>query len=112
MNTANVHAGRLERRVRLVGNETMPGVLGCCSLPWFTADCRLRDESALRVASNKRRNLTDINSTALALDRIVSHTFSCQHSIAPSFDHCLIVLDLCRHSRPTGRLLSYAAIDR
>ena len=25
MNTASVHAGRLERRVRLVGNETMPG---------------------------------------------------------------------------------------
>jgi len=33
MNTANVHAGRLERRVRLVGRETMPGVLGFCSLP-------------------------------------------------------------------------------
>ena len=25
MNTANVHAGRLERRVRRVGNGTMPG---------------------------------------------------------------------------------------
>ena len=51
MNTANVHAGRLERRVRRVGSETMSGVFGCCSLPWFTADCRLRSESALRVTN-------------------------------------------------------------
>jgi len=50
----NVHAGRLERRVRRVGRETMPGIHGFCSLPWFTADCRLRSESALRV--NKGRN--------------------------------------------------------
>jgi len=32
MNTANVHAGRLERRVRLVGNETMPGFHGFYTL--------------------------------------------------------------------------------
>ncbi|MEI7869518.1 MAG: hypothetical protein WCI11_16640 [Candidatus Methylumidiphilus sp.] len=32
MNPANVHAGRLERRVRRVGRETMPGVHGFCSL--------------------------------------------------------------------------------
>ena len=32
MNTANVRAGRLERRVRRVSKETMPGVLGFCSL--------------------------------------------------------------------------------
>ncbi len=83
MNAPNVDAGRLERRVRrmgretmpgihgfcslfpfgairgvpllrltaLVGRETMPGILGFCSLPLFTADCRLRSESALRVTS-------------------------------------------------------------
>ena len=28
MNTPNVGAGRLERRVRRVGRETMPGILG------------------------------------------------------------------------------------
>ena len=33
MNTPNVHAGRLERRVRRVGRETMPGIHGFCSLP-------------------------------------------------------------------------------
>ncbi|MCX7113375.1 MAG: hypothetical protein NTX45_25355 [Proteobacteria bacterium] len=27
MNTPNVHAGRLERRVRRVGKETMPGFM-------------------------------------------------------------------------------------
>jgi hypothetical protein len=32
MNTPNVFAGRLERRVRRVGNETMPGVHGFFSL--------------------------------------------------------------------------------
>ena len=31
MNTPNVHAGRLERRVRRVGRETRPGVHGFCS---------------------------------------------------------------------------------
>ena len=31
MNTPNVHAGRLERRVRRVGNETMPDIHGFCS---------------------------------------------------------------------------------
>ncbi|MEI7870238.1 MAG: hypothetical protein WCI11_20335 [Candidatus Methylumidiphilus sp.] len=28
----NVHAGRLERRVRRVGREIMPGFIGFCSL--------------------------------------------------------------------------------
>ena len=87
MNAPNVDAGRLERRVRrmgretmpgihgfcslfpfgairgvpllrltaLVGRETMPGILGFCSLPLFTADCRLRSESALRVTSYELR---------------------------------------------------------
>ena len=31
MNTASVHAGRLERRVRPVGRETTPGIHGFCS---------------------------------------------------------------------------------
>ena len=35
MNMPNVHAGRLERRVRRVGNETMPRLHGFCSLPLF-----------------------------------------------------------------------------
>ncbi len=33
----NVHAGRLERRVRRVGKETMPGVHGFCSFFPFGA---------------------------------------------------------------------------
>ena len=37
MNTPNVDAGRLERRVRLVSNETMPGVHGFCSFSPFGA---------------------------------------------------------------------------
>ena len=37
MNTPNVHAGRLERRVRRVGRETMPGIHGFCSLFSFGA---------------------------------------------------------------------------
>jgi len=37
MNTPNVHAGRLERRVRRVDNETMPGIHGFCSLFPFGA---------------------------------------------------------------------------
>ena len=37
MNTPNVHAGRLERRVRRVGNETMPGIHGFCSFIPFGA---------------------------------------------------------------------------
>ena len=32
---------------RLVGRETMPGVHGFCSLPLFTANCRLRSEFRL-----------------------------------------------------------------
>ena len=32
MNTPNIDAGRLERRVRRVGGKTMPGVLGFGSL--------------------------------------------------------------------------------
>jgi len=35
MNTPNVPAGRLERRVRRMGRETRPGILGFCSLPLF-----------------------------------------------------------------------------
>ena len=37
MNTPNVHAGRLERRVRPVGKETMPGIHGFCSFYPFGA---------------------------------------------------------------------------
>ena len=33
----NVHAGRLERRVRLVGNETMPTIHGFCPFYPFGA---------------------------------------------------------------------------
>jgi len=32
----NVHAGRLERRVRRVGREIMPVIHGFCSLPLFS----------------------------------------------------------------------------
>ena len=32
MNTPNVHAGRLERRVRPVGREAMPGIHGFFTL--------------------------------------------------------------------------------
>ncbi len=39
MNTPNVHAGRLERRVRMVGRETMPGIHGFCSFSPFGAIC-------------------------------------------------------------------------
>ena len=37
MNTPNVHAGWLERRVRRVGRETMPGIHGFCSFFPFGA---------------------------------------------------------------------------
>ncbi len=37
LNTANVHAGRLERRVRRVGRETMPKLHGFCSFFTFGA---------------------------------------------------------------------------
>ena len=37
MNTPNVGAGRLERRVRRVGKETMPGIHGFCSFSPFGA---------------------------------------------------------------------------
>ena len=36
MNTPNVDAGRLERRVRQVGRETMPGLFGFCFLPFIS----------------------------------------------------------------------------
>ena len=49
MNTPNVGAGRLERLVRRVGNETMPGVHGFCSLFQHTAYCRLRSEAAVQA---------------------------------------------------------------
>ena len=38
----NDHAGRLERRVRLVGSETMPGIHGFCSFFSFGAIRGLR----------------------------------------------------------------------
>jgi len=37
MNTPNIHAGRLERRVRLMGREIMPGIHGFCSFYPFGA---------------------------------------------------------------------------
>ncbi|MCX7112740.1 MAG: hypothetical protein NTX45_21975 [Proteobacteria bacterium] len=37
MNIPNVHAGRLERRVRLVGRDTMPDIHGFCSFFPFGA---------------------------------------------------------------------------
>ena len=37
MNMPNVHAGRLERRVRRVDNETKPGIRGFCSFFTFGA---------------------------------------------------------------------------
>ena len=35
MKTPNVHADRLERRVRRVGRETIPGIHGFCSFFTF-----------------------------------------------------------------------------
>ncbi|MEI7870330.1 MAG: hypothetical protein WCI11_20820 [Candidatus Methylumidiphilus sp.] len=37
MNTPNIDAGRLERRVRRVGRETMPSIYGFCSFYPFGA---------------------------------------------------------------------------
>ena len=37
MNTASVLAGRLERRVRQMGRDTVSGILGFCSLFPFGA---------------------------------------------------------------------------
>jgi hypothetical protein len=37
MNTANVHAGRLERRVRRVDRDTVPDIHGFCSFYPFGA---------------------------------------------------------------------------
>jgi len=37
MNAPNVHAGRLERRVRRVGRETMPGIHEFCPFYPFGA---------------------------------------------------------------------------
>ena len=48
MNTPNVHAGRLERRVRRVGNETMFGVHGFCS--FFTLGA-IREVPLLRLTA-------------------------------------------------------------
>ena len=39
MNTPDVDAGRLERRVRRVGGKTMPGFLEFCSFYSFGAIC-------------------------------------------------------------------------
>ena len=51
MNTANVRAGRLERRVRRVSKETMPGVLGFCSFFTFGA---IRGVPLLRLTAVQR----------------------------------------------------------
>ena len=50
MNTQNVDAGRLERRVRRVGNETMPEIYGFCSLFPFGA---VRGVPLLRLTALK-----------------------------------------------------------
>ena len=46
MNTPNVHAGRLERRVRQVDRDTVSDIHGFCSLLPFGAIC---DKPLLRL---------------------------------------------------------------
>ena len=46
----NVHAGRLERRVRRVGNETMPIIRGFCPFSSFGA---IRGVPLLRLTALK-----------------------------------------------------------
>jgi len=58
MNTPNVHAGRLERRVRRVGIETMPGIHGFCSLFPFGAICGKLLLRLTAVFKSKRQDLT------------------------------------------------------
>gem|GEM_PF-3227264 len=48
MNTATVHAGRLERRVRRVGRKTMPGFHGFCS---FYSSGAIRGVPLLRLTA-------------------------------------------------------------
>gem|GEM_PF-5634376 len=52
MNTANVGAGRLERRVRREGRETMPGVHGFCSFYPFVT---IRGKSQLSLTALSTR---------------------------------------------------------
>ena len=49
----NIHAGRLERRVRRVGRATMPGIHGFCSFYPFGA---IRGKPLLRPALNRLIN--------------------------------------------------------
>jgi len=58
MNTPNVHAGRLERRVRRVVRETMPGIHGFCSLFPFGAICGKPLLRLTAVFKSKRQDLT------------------------------------------------------
>ena len=48
MKTANVHAGRLERWVRRMGNWTLPGFRGIYS---FYSSCAIRGVSLLRLTA-------------------------------------------------------------
>ena len=57
-----VHAGRLERRVRLVSNETMPGVHEFCmnfALFFHSAQGAIRGEPLLRPALNQMNRNAD-----------------------------------------------------
>jgi len=58
MNMPNVHAGRLERRVRRVGNEIMPDFHGFCSLFPFDAICGKPLLRLTAVLKSKRQDLT------------------------------------------------------
>ncbi len=61
MNTPDVHAGRLERRVRRVGNETMPGIHGFCSFYPFGAihGVQLMRFTALYISDRVKLSVRD-----------------------------------------------------
>ena len=87
MNTANVHAGRLERRVRRVGKETLPGIHGFCSLFPFGA---IRGVPLLRV-------------TALDISSLPVHTVRFSPLPAPS---PLLAIEGIKNSRNLRKVRS------
>ena len=58
MNTPNVHAGRLERRVRPVDRDTVSGIHGFCSFYPFGAICGKQLLRLTAVYKGKRQDLT------------------------------------------------------
>ena len=99
MNTANVHAGRLERRVRRVGREKMPGIHGFCSFSPFGA---IRGVPLLRSTALHGEK---INGEAAALPLFISglrHHYKCRIFAGTHYFQCisglLAKMCLCRLS--------------